>query len=686
MAFLNSLFLWGIAAAAIPLIIHLIRRSRPVKLPFAAMRFLQMEPDKRVRNQRLKQILLLLMRMTALALLALAFARPVLEDSKAVIWGEQPEAAVVLIDHSLSMAYEDNLQRALQEARKLLGGFQAGDQVAVMRFAETAQMVEQAERGFPALAARLERMVPLSHRSTHYLAALQAAEAWLLDSPLQRKTIYLISDLQKSALSNLATRWELQPGIELRVLPVHPNHPSNVAVADVLVSEKSRGVRRKDVLVRVRNYGKEKERVTVSLHLNDKRVSRKRTTLLPDEEKLVPFKNVVFPLGLAAGTVALEADETLTADNRFYFVSESRAQPEILAVSGEPNARDVTQDELFFLERAINVPRLAKYKLVKTNPQSLGQYDFNNYRAVILANVKDLSRSVVERLVYYVRGGGGLLLTLGDRTNPTIFNRIFRELTPATLTGQAFHTADRRNSVIIAEVDYQHPVFRVFADPGNGDPSVAQFYQYYRSEPVQPHAVIASFDDGAPALLERQLGTGKVLLLTSSIDSEWNNLPVRSLFVPLVYEMLDYIAAKSKGQKSYVVGQPVTIEDFARGPASTGFQILTPSGKVTNLDSEYYDATDEPGIYVVKKRNQSRKLGMFAVNVDRLESDLAPLSPEELLARFQPEAQPEIQAASVSPAQAHAQLESRQKLWRLFILLVVLLLVSETWLANRTYR
>ncbi|MCG8608063.1 BatA domain-containing protein, partial [bacterium] len=131
-SFLNSLFLWGIAAASIPVIIHLIKRNKAVKLPFAAIRFLQIEPNRRVKSQKLKQLILLLMRMAALVLLALAFARPFMAGAGAGgIWGEESKAAVVLIDNSFSMGYDNRLQAAKNEARNLIRSLKSGDQATV---------------------------------------------------------------------------------------------------------------------------------------------------------------------------------------------------------------------------------------------------------------------------------------------------------------------------------------------------------------------------------------------------------------------------------------------------------------------------------------------------------------------------------------------------------------------------
>ena len=136
-SFLNSVFLWGLAAATLPVVIHLIKRDRAVKVPFAAIRFLQEDPDKKFKSERLKQILLLLLRITALAILALAFARPFLSgEQAATFWGQQSQAAVILVDNSYSMGVGDNFKIAVGQAKDLLSDFRIHDEVEVVQFAE----------------------------------------------------------------------------------------------------------------------------------------------------------------------------------------------------------------------------------------------------------------------------------------------------------------------------------------------------------------------------------------------------------------------------------------------------------------------------------------------------------------------------------------------------------------------
>ncbi|MFQ5822820.1 MAG: BatA domain-containing protein [bacterium] len=689
LSFLNPFFLWGLAVASVPIIIHLIKRNRAIKLPFAAIRFLQMEPHQRIRSQRLKQILLLLMRITAMAILALAFARPYLKNvGNHSLWLDQKESAVILVDNSFSMAYENHFQTAIEEARKLLNTFTPGDQVVVMQFSESAKIIAETKGNFKALGSLLNERLKLSHRSTNYLGGIQAAEAVLLESPFEGKTIYLISDFQKSGWDKFYSHWKVQSGIGLNCIPVGTDDFSNVVVTDLRISGDDEKQRKGDILVRVNNFGNETSKSKVFLYINKKKIAERYAMIPAGEEKIVQFRKVRFPKTTSAGYVKVQSqNDKINLDNQYFFVFEKKSKSLILAVNGEPDTRDATKDELFFVERAVNLPNLAKYKLIKSNPKSLNNYDLDDFRVVLLTNIKDVGRETLERLNYYVRGGGGLIVALGDRVNPTIFNRLFRDLTPANLTNLAFSSLNREYGSILAEVDYQHPIFRPFSEPNQGDPSTAQFYQYFHTEPINSESVVARFDDGSPAILERKVGAGKVVLITSSLDTEWNNLPVKAIFLPMLYQIIQYVAAEKKGQKSFLVGQPVPLglDRWNRSGKEKLF-VQVPSGEKIAVKSNIFEQTEEPGIYLIRRGNRKQSAGYFAVNIDSKESDLTPIDPEKIKEKFVDTSGETEQVASITATAISDKLERRQKLWRFAILGVILILVGETWLANRTYR
>jgi hypothetical protein len=264
---------------------------------------------------------------------------------------------------------------------------------------------------------------------------------------------------------------------------------------------------------------------------------------------------------------------------------------------------------------------------------------------------------------------------------------LFKELTPAVLKNRAFKSPDRNAGVIIAEIDYQHPIFRPFADPGQSDPSVARFYQYFTSQALAEELVLARFEDGNPAMLERKLGKGTVVLLTTSLDVEWSNLPVKAHFIPFLYRTLEYLAADRKGVKSYLVGNPVAIRSFADLDVdNTEVSVLLPDGEIEKPAASdiFFRSTYTPGIYQIERSEEL--LAYFAVNVDVQESDLT-AAPEESIADITANiAGSDVQAAAISTEKMLTDREENQKLWRFVIAAVILLLLGETWLANRTYR
>ncbi|MCG8606848.1 hypothetical protein MJD09_17915, partial [bacterium] len=535
---------------------------------------------------------------------------------------------------------------------------------------------------------QIEGRLTLSNRSTNFMTAVQAAETVLLEATQDAKVIYLISDFQETGRTASLPTWTLQPGMQLVFVPVGDESASNVAITEVHLGSNQQAGRRRNVLVRLQNFGADSKKASLFLTLNNRATARRSIELFGDEEKIIEFKDVRFPKGTVSGGIEVKVEgEQLTQDNQYFFVLETKSKTQILAVNGETNSRDATKDELFFVERAVNLPKLAKYTLVKTEPRRLNREEFSDYRAVLLVNVKDLDRETLERLGYYVRGGGGLIMALGDRVNPTIFNQLFRDLSPAEITNQAFASIERDNGVILAEVDYQHPIFRVFSQPGHGDPSTAQFYQYLHSRPHQPEFVLAAFDDGGPALLERKVGEGKVILFTSSFDTEWTNLPVKAIFLPLLYQALQYVVAEDRGQKSYLVGQPIALNKFSEQQLQKKhIQATLPSAEKIDLDKKLFDQTQQPGIYQISRKGSSRSLTTFAVNVDTRESDLTRIEMEELENVFIISSENQVKAAAISSPSMAQNEEKRQKVWRLVLLAVIVLLAGETWLANRTYR
>src|SRR5690242_14483719 len=194
MAFLNPIFLIGALAAAVPVLVHLVRRTRAVRMQFPSLMFLRRIEQKTIRKRRLRNLLLLALRCAALLLLALAFARPYFTGAIAASSSSALSSSVILIDTSYSMRYADVFTRARQAARNLISEAPASEQFAVVQFSRSYDVLMPMKQSREEALAAIAQMQP-GLGATDYLQAVQAAISLLKDAG-GAKRIHLISDFQ----------------------------------------------------------------------------------------------------------------------------------------------------------------------------------------------------------------------------------------------------------------------------------------------------------------------------------------------------------------------------------------------------------------------------------------------------------------------------------------------------------
>jgi hypothetical protein len=262
------------------------------------------------------------------------------------------------------------------------------------------------------------------------------------------------------------------------------------------------------------------------------------------------------------------------------------------------------------------------------------------------------------------------------------FNPLFRDLTPGLLDQK--RVAADGDFLSIAGINRRHPIIKSLGLDESGDFGTARFQGYWSTIPAQGSEVILRFNNGDAALLEKKIGRGRVLLFTSSLDTQWNNLPRQGLYVPLVHEMLRYLAWHEKKKPSYTVGEPVRL----RLPAGQVARVVAPNGAETILtstkgDDVFYRSTNDPGFYRVRGLPEQ---DFLAVNASTAESNLVFADPGLIGARLVNEADGGPAARRAAVASGVEREETSQRLWWWILLFVLLLGLSETLLANRTYR
>jgi len=718
-SFANPLFLYGLAAVAVPILIHLLFKAKRRQVLFSSIRFILASTVRRSSRMRLKELLLLLLRIAVFALLTLAFARPFLKDRKAAALALKGRMDLaVIVDDSYSLAYQDASGRPLfnavkQAAVEAVRKLRKGDRVALVRTGGHGALVMKLSPNLVYAAKVLEEMKP-SAESCLYSEALKTANSQLAESPAEEKVIYFVSDFQRvsfdaSGLEQVLA--ELVPGVGIEVKSVAEEHRPNFAIREVKLPEwgwTSGGSAR--FVVAVGNYsGAEAKNVSFTLSAAGKKVAAKAFDLDAGETKEIPVTCKFAPGESVSGTVRLDPRDRLALDDVYYFFLRAVKPISVLCVEDSlAKIRDF--QETIYLYTAL---------CPKTGADSAGGYieakqiessdltaePLSAFDVVFLANVKGFTVEQTRRLEEYVRNGGGLVFFLGDRVEREIYNKLLykpggRGLLPCKLKP----SNKARVYWYLKEVDTSHDIFSPFAREGAGDPSLPKIFQrfdldYNRLEPPPGVRVLAAYDDGEPAVLERSFGKGKVILFTTRCfttawDPGWTDMPRRMVFLPIVHQTVRYLSGrKPEAEKTYKIGDTVILPaDFLPAGGEAGEKnaptLIGPDGKERKLSPDKKGTVVvrdlvRPGIYIASAPKQAGGKSLaFAVNLDTFESDLAPATEREMKKLSAGRGGEEAVAAASRRALIFHGAAQTSGLWRRLLVIALILMIVELVVAN----
>ena len=343
----------------------------------------------------------------------------------------------------------------------------------------------------------------------------------------------------------------------------------------------------------------------------------------------------------------------------------------------------------YYLSQALSLRQDPPVVVDVRSPREMPEIDPAQYDVVISSNLSVLPRSAKTRLTDYVSSGGSLIIALNSAVSPDIFHSSFGELLPGRIESLSSPDAPRDRYRLLTGVNYQHPVFQPFSGPRHGDFGTVRFYRTARFEPDSSSSVPARFDDGNAAVAEKSLGNGRTFLVLTTFDLSWTDFPIREVFVPFLYESIDYLASRGsmhgRGTDLYrLAGEAVRLPEDAR-------YVEVPSGEQVPVEAslsgtKLFTRTGRPGLYRVQSEGTQHA---FAVNLDTGESDFTRLDVESFAsALINPVARsPESRETETQARLAlDAEVERRQRLWWFLGFTLIALVLGETFLANRTHR
>lgn len=690
LSFLVPLFLLGLAGIAVPVILHLTRRQRRQVVAFPSLMFLQKIPFQEQRRRRIQHWLLLSLRALALGLLALAFARPFFEDADVVrAGGGGPREVVVLLDQSYSMAVGDQWERALDAARTVFDNLGPLDRASLVVFSQGARVVARSTSDVMRIRGAVDT-VRVGSGTTRYGPALKAAQAILEESEFPSGEVVLISDFQRGGWrGDEGVRFP--PGSVVTPVPIQAPLPENVLVSDVgLLRQAAGGRERVTPTVRVvRRGGASVREVPVVLELEGQEIQTRTVALRPDGVEVVTFAPFTLSLPHTRGTVRVPGDDLDADDARNFVLSPGDATTIVMAEGGRAGS-----DAGLYLRRALETSDEGRFDVRVRRGDGVRPSDLDGTDVLILNDAR-LDGASAELVRGFVDGGGGVLLVMGEAASWPTSARDLLPGVPGTVQDRAEGRGGR-----LGFLDYDHPVFDVFAGPRSGDFSGARFYRARGFAMSDSAQVLARFDDGTVAMAERTRGRGTVVVWTSTLDQFWNDLALQPVFLPFVHRLTDHLSGRAEASSAFTAGQVVDLADTdaleraglasaeAAGLVEVGEQVaLTPSGRsvpVADTPGHRYLPLDERGFYVVRPPGADpQRPFTLAVNVDLAESSLERMDPQEMVAQITPPAaEPGRTTALDAVSLRREDRERRQSFWRYLLAGAFGLLLAETALSN----
>ncbi len=651
-AFINPLFLFGLAGMILPILIHRITQKKVILRRFSAVHLIRRSQRITAKPQRLKHLLLLALRILAVAILAFMMARPVLIRSGSAELLKDG-AMVVILDNSLSMGYsEENGKRydgAKKAFKEILEGF--GGQVLVIPTAEL-QSGRKMEWMRPEIALREMDRIPLSFDRGDPTAAFAAAYGMLKDLNTD-KQIVILSDLARSDWETLdLSRIEYVSDTDILFFRMGGSaRDPNVRVKGVRLTEESlvAGVASR-LEATVSNFSDQTVTTLVQLELSDIKVDQKSIAMNAGQDARISFDLQVDTPGWMRGAIKLSTD-SLAADDIFYFPLWVRGKVNVLVVDGDPKT-SLRASEHYYLVSALRSGGIGDSPFtarVITEDEML-RTEMESFDALFILNA---ARPDPSRMSAFLEAGKPVFLFLGDRIDPEVYNRF---------------------SFVPWQIRYRIDVGagaeKAIPNPSPGETLLSflalgeslkkvSFHTYYKIEGAAKNILLLENND--PLMVEADVGRSKLFIFASSADLDWNDFPLSAAFLPFVQGLV--MEALGRTEPSL----PVSI--------SVG-EISTAEGFVLQMK----DPRNGPGIY--QFRVDSREL-LRGVNTPDEESDLLKMPVDELKKKFGTIDFGFLEYKENSLKNLQGR---RNALWPLFLILLLAVLAVEMIVANGTPR
>lgn len=593
MAFLNPLFLLGLLATGIPLVIHLWNRRRVVTVDFSSLIFITAAHRENARRFQLRQFLILLLRMAIIALIALALARPFLTLGLPVASVRAKTDVIIVLDNSYSMAYQDingiRLDKAKTLATDIIDTLRHGDRASLILMSDIPNPV------FRQLTPDIESVIAAindtetSYRTTNVQPSLELAHEILTESEQLNKEIYLISDFAQNGWKN----WNRLPNrsdARISLIPVAEGEAHNISIKEIRPSNQLIGVDLPFQLnvTTVNHSVAPLDQNILTLFIEGEKQKTMSFSVAANESLNTTLTYNFSTPGTHIGYFTL-TDDRLNIDNQRYFALKALGEVRVLCVgeqteyltlalnprphSGQRSVVSRQKESLVETDEKDsnrhNDQRIVDSRLLTANvmilptqctPDEFVTFPLDDYDVIVLADVLTVSRQMRAQLQEFTRHGKSIIVFVGAHSDVASYNEPDNVWLPARLGSPLTWTPPQR----VQAYEGTHPIFDIFPSDGFSMQYAPQFYNGVALQPSSESNVIARFGDDTPFLVERSQGASTVLLYNCGLiavsgqqervispenlltDSPYtNDLLVNPYFLPMLQQSVLYTTIAS---------------------------------------------------------------------------------------------------------------------------------------------
>lgn len=685
MNFLNPAVLFGLLASAIPLILHFLNLRKLKKIEFSSLKFIKELQKTQIRRLKIKQILLLILRILLISFIVLAFARPTVESNLPLIGTYSKSSVVVIIDNSLSMDVSDELgnrlNQAKQAAHSIVNSLMDGDEVAIIELANPDKMNISLSKDFTLIKEDIDK-IRISNQTHSLRNSLTKAYKLFQNTDNLNKEIYILSDAQSNVFQNTAddtTKLQLN-NTSIFFIPIGKKSNtllSNISIDSIeYITQIFQTDNPIEFNVHIRNHSDRRiNDLLLSMFINDERVAQKTVDIEPKKKNIVQMQAMATGRGLTKGYFEIEED-ALEQDNRRYFGFIMPDKPKIALIG--------SSDETAILSTVLRLNQsLANLSIYSTD--EIVNTDLNNYELIYLASYPKRT-DFFDRLNNYIQTGGTAFI-FADAESTAEEQALFLSKIGISVQKQIGKFA---KPIEFSSYDNRHPIFRgVFkiADETRNKLESVKIYSMLPS--INGQAIIST--PYGHMLNEYKNEFGKIIYLSVALDNSWSDFALKGIFPIVIYRSAIYLTAKENIGINNYVGNDIRFSLPAKY-ANASLNLIEPELisypiSSVNLPSSYLIEISNPnqtGIYsVVDEKNNPLKI--IANNINPSESIINSYEKIDIDKRLKTFVSDitnikELEASDF--LSKYVRNRTGSELWQLFVFLALLTAIVEMFVAK----